>query len=338
MYSTCIFCTRPLGGNSVIETLPVGRRIAFDPAKGRLWVVCCQCERWNLSPIEERWEALEECDRFYRDTRKRVSSEHIGLARLSEGLELVRIGAPQRPEFAAWRYGDQFGRRLKRTIIRGVGVTAAVGAVGAGLTAAGLVSGFMIVQGPNLFNIVWSARSRLKPRMKLLTDVGETIKVTADQLEGVRVIPFDDERRLRVVLADRHFVGDDAQRILGATLPAINRRGGSKGTVQDAVSRIEDAGGPEAFFNEAIRTGHINRRLLMRSPEGLVARYAPQVRLALEMALHEEQERRALEGELQLLEAAWREAEEIAAISDDLLLPPRAREIADGGSGTGGTA
>ena len=39
------------------------------------------------------------------------------------------------------------------------------------------------------------------------------------------------------------------------------------------------------------------------------------------MALHEEQERRALEGELWRLEQAWREAEEIAAISDNLLLP-----------------
>ncbi len=44
-------------------------------------------------------------------------------------------------------------------------------------------------------------------------------------------------------------------------------------------------------------------------------------KLALEMALHEEQERRALEGELWLLERAWEEAEEIAAISDSLLLP-----------------
>ena len=44
-------------------------------------------------------------------------------------------------------------------------------------------------------------------------------------------------------------------------------------------------------------------------------------KLALEMALHEEQERRALEGELWLLERAWEEAEEIAAISDNLLLP-----------------
>ena len=44
-------------------------------------------------------------------------------------------------------------------------------------------------------------------------------------------------------------------------------------------------------------------------------------RLALEMAAHEESERRALEGELYLLEEAWKQAEEIAAIADDMFLP-----------------
>ena len=40
--------------------------------------------------------------------------------------------------------------------------------------------------------------------------------------------------------------------------------------------------------------------------------------VALEMALHEETERRALDGELAMLEAMWREAEQIAAIADRL--------------------
>jgi hypothetical protein len=53
--------------------------------------------------------------------------------------------------------------------------------------------------------------------------------------------------------------------------------------------------------------------------------------LALEMALHEEQERRALEGELSLLEAAWREAEEIAAIADRLAGEAPARPGLTGG-------
>ena len=54
---------------------------------------------------------------------------------------------------------------------------------------------------------------------------------------------------------------------------------------------------------------------------GYVNKMPKPTKLALEMALHEEQERRALEGELWLLERAWEEAEEIAEISDNLFLP-----------------
>src|SRR5687768_5369523 len=141
MYSTCLFCNGPLGANAVIEHFPIGLRLAFDAAKGRLWVVCRRCERWNLSPLEERWEAIEECEKLFRDTRLRMSTENIGLASLREGLELVRIGSPQRPEFAAWRYGDQFGRRRRRKIIRiGVGTTV-VGGLAAGFFTIGAATG-----------------------------------------------------------------------------------------------------------------------------------------------------------------------------------------------------
>src|SRR2546430_10397357 len=128
MYSTCLFCHSDLGTNEVIESFPVGRRLAFDAATGRRWVICRKCERWNLTPLEERWEAVEQCERLFTQTRLRVSSDNIGLSRLREGLELVRIGKPLRPEMAAWRYGDQFGRRRRKYII----ATGAIGAVAAG--------------------------------------------------------------------------------------------------------------------------------------------------------------------------------------------------------------
>src|SRR4051812_6861689 len=114
MYATCLFCNNALGSNEAIEHFPVGRRIAYDEAKGRLWVVCRGCERWNLSPLETRFEAIEEAEKAFRATRMKVVSDHIGMAQLSDGLELVRIGAPERQEFAAWRYGDQFGRRRRK--------------------------------------------------------------------------------------------------------------------------------------------------------------------------------------------------------------------------------
>ena len=75
MYATCLFCASRLGTNEIIEAFPIGRRLAFDAAKGRLWVVCRRCERWNLTPLEERWEAVEDCERQFRDARKRVTSE-----------------------------------------------------------------------------------------------------------------------------------------------------------------------------------------------------------------------------------------------------------------------
>jgi hypothetical protein len=48
--------------------------------------------------------------------------------------------------------------------------------------------------------------------------------------------------------------------------------------------------------------------------------------LAVEMAVNEEHERRALTEELGLLEQAWRDAEEIAAIADRLALPQSIEE------------
>ncbi len=43
-------------------------------------------------------------------------------------------------------------------------------------------------------------------------------------------------------------------------------------------------------------------------------------RLALEMAANEDAERRALEGELDELREQWKEAEEIAAIADEMFV------------------
>jgi len=84
MYSTCLHCHKFLGRNDAVEHFPVGRRLAFDSAKGRLWVVCQHCARWNLTPIEERWEAVEESERAFRAQRLRAQTDNIGLVRLPD--------------------------------------------------------------------------------------------------------------------------------------------------------------------------------------------------------------------------------------------------------------
>jgi hypothetical protein len=315
MYTTCIFCHRPLGSNEQVEHFPVGRRLAFDAARGRLWVVCRSCERWNLSPIETRWEAIEECERLFGVTRLRVSTDNIGLARLGDGLELVRIGEPQRPEFAAWRYGDQFGRRRRRAFLIGGGIAVAVGAVVVGASAAGIgLGGFGGLWGniPNLINAMRKVRLR--------TEDGRLLKVRGTEFNRARLRGEGGAPVLSIKIRRRieQFRDAEALRHAGRLLPAINVSGGSKRTVQEAVQTLEERRGSEAylerFFAEAPAS---NRR---GKAKAIVALPAP-TRLALEMALHEEAERRAIQGELALLEEAWQEAEEIAAISDNLFLP-----------------
>ncbi len=332
-----MFCTRPLKANEVVEAFPIGRRLAFDAAKGRLWVVCRSCERWNLTPIEERWEAVETCERLFRETRLRTSSENIGLARHPEGLELVRIGKPLRPEFAAWRYGDQFGRRRRRMIMYGsVAGVATTGGIVAGGMLIGLAGGSFVF---NLAHVLYNLYVARATRMKIRGSDGRVRSMGYnDVFSATRIQAADDETGFRVQTATGIWVGghrewlegEDAHRALATVLPAFNFMGGKLRTVREAVSEIESHGDPRRFLrNIAGQQVSYDRNGL----GGYVNKMPSPTKLALEMAVHEEQERRALEGELWRLEQAWREAEEIAAISDNLLLPKGAAEFVDHHSG-----
>lgn len=322
MYSTCIFCNRALGANTLIEAFPVGRRLAFDGAHGRLWVICRSCERWNLSPLEERWEAIEECERLFRATRTRASSENIGLARHAEGLELVRIGNPLRPEFAAWRYGDQFGRRKRRarlhiagTGLLGAGTIASV-ATGAatGLIAPGLG---LIALGTSLntIGVLGVAWQHGRTRLRLRIDDDFCVPLRISELWATRFVNGGEIADWIVSVKARVFTydfrGGDAARVVSQIMPGLNRAGARASVVQRTVREMDHAGGPQPFL----------RNTTLPAPLGTLGRMPVVHRLGIEMALHEEQERRALEGELASLELAWRQAEEVAAIADELLVP-----------------
>jgi hypothetical protein len=316
MYSTCIFCHAALEANDTIEHFPVGRRLAFDAERGRLWVICRRCRQWNLTPTEERWEAIEECERFYRDTRVRVSTDQIGLARLPSGVELVRIGRPQRPEFAAWRYGDQLGRRRRAALVKvGIGL-GALGAVVVGGVAAGVgIGSFGWLIGQMGERIVKGSPERVVARLPS-PDAGE-ITVRGKHLSHLQLVRSRDARwelgvphRKRIVTLQ----GEGAVQALGKLLPQLNRFGGSRERVSEAVSLIERAADPLHFFDVAARQA-------MNHDKPKISALPEATRLALEMAAHEDSERRALEGELALLEQAWKEAEEVAAIADNMFLP-----------------
>ena len=337
MYSTCIFCQQALGRNEAIEHFPVGRRLAFDEAKGRLWVVCRKCERWNLTPLEERWEAIEECERAFAGTRMRVSTDHIGLARLKEGLELVRIGEPKRPEMAAWRYGDQFGRRRRKRFAMVGGAAVIVGGVILAGPVFGLIGGSAFNPVFNLFN-AGRGIYRTRTRLPIALDDGTLVHVPLANLTKVTMTATGNDVVLGFTAArsaavpwwhydrekwEHELRGDAAIRAAGVLLPQMNLAGGSKSDVSRAVDLLERVeGDPARVFSHAANTGarEFERRLSHGKTHHL-GKLPTSIRLALEMAAHEDAEHRALEGELHELETAWKDAEEIAGIADDMFLP-----------------
>jgi len=341
MYTTCLFCHSDLGANEVIESFPVGRRLAFDAANGRLWVICRQCERWNLTPLEERWEAIEQCERMFSSTRLKVSTDNIGLSRLREGLELVRIGRPQRPELAAWRYGDQFGRRRVRYMAYTVGGAAIVAGIiiGGPLLGFGSVAGggWGLWQGTNA--LIRAARDRVVRTRVAVPGYDKPTVIRGKDVKRIVIGAGEDGISLRLPYhlsggqrTEAIVHGEQAMRVAGSILPAVNVKGGSKDDVKLAVVYLESTPDPVELFKQGTGFGRVagvagsarrrrSRRPQIDTSEAFIDRIPAPMLLAMEMAAHEDVERRAMEGELAILEAAWRQADEIASISDNLLTP-----------------
>ena len=364
MYSTCLFCNGPLGTNDRITAFPVGHRLAFDPPRGRLWVVCTRCTRWNLSPLEERWEAIDDCERLFRGTRLRYSTDNIGLARVSEHLELVRIGPALLPEIASWRYGTRIeqhaaatnGQRQARALVRrGTALPRWIAR-----RAAAALAGYATTVG-------LSDEAMLKLRTfrrgdavlaRTVDEAGLPIVIRYAHLGAAELIRPDRNEPWRLVVRHDGGIAKLAEgaglRTAGKMLASLNFGVASSAEIQHAIAKLDEAGDREGYFTRvaslAMRThwGRVpdapDEGLIEPAGSSFAERIALQLanrsfwgrggtgseettplfrlpsvdRLALEMASNEDIERRALEGELAALAAAWKEAEEIARISDEL--------------------
>ena len=138
-------------------------------------------------------------------------------------------------------------------------------------------------------------------------------------------------------LGVKHLTGARARYAVGVILARVNRLGFGRADVDVATRLLTARADPEAFIQSTLRGKNMDldlalvRQQLNSGRRGASAGVAlaslPVLRrLALEMAVNEGSERRALEGELAQLEEAWREAEEVAAIADSLFVP---RQVAE---------
>jgi hypothetical protein len=206
----------------------------------------------------------------------------------------------------------------------------------------------MVVAGPVLglvgggaFNVVYNVFNagrgiyRAKKLIHVPSPDTTELRTRLTDLRNVSLFAQDAEVALRFPVVvpgmlafttsseNVELTGDDAIRAAGALLPYLNRGGGSAREVTSAVDYLEQSSDPKVLFRNAARLLQLrNQGPLRWGDNQSPLRALPTAsRLALEMVAHEDTERRALEGELHVLEEAWKDAEEIAAIADDLLLP-----------------
>lgn len=327
MYTRCLVCATPFEPNEQLEYLPLGKRLAFDPGRGRLWAICRSCRRWSLTPIEERWEALEELDKLATD-KARLLSQTDNIALLRSGpLEIVKVGRAQLTEEAWWRYGRELTARKRSWDKLGFAGTVAAGAVVAGGWATGGMTllGVWLIMGHGSETIrdgarwlrfgsdAWRGKAHCSKCGHLMRAVsyGERGSLgifpggSPGQIELVARCPRCGQYRE----GGLHLEGHEAERTLKRVLAYHHFAGASERRVVNATRLIQAAGSPQALARIVVKDG---KRLGDLQRTGAIA---------LEIAANESSEQALLELELAELEAHWRREEELASIVDGELTP-----------------
>jgi len=310
MFRSCAFCNAAFDGDGGPSGLGIGRRIAFDEWKGRLWVVCPRCSRWNLTPFDDRLERIEAVARAASQGRIAASTEQVALIRW-ERYDFVRVGKPPRVELATWRYGERLRNRQRERMKVVVPLT--VAAIGLGIAANVAAGGGFGVIVWNVHRLVDGIYNGMVGRRRVaLTEApicascGSVMDLRAKHVQHARVVP-DRHAEMAVVLSCprcRHeaaqLTGTDAVQALRQGLTFLNLKRGGRRRAEDAAREVDRVGGPDRLVRDIAQ-----RELTLGS-------LRPERGLALEMAVDER-------AEVEELERQWKDAEEIADIADGTL-------------------
>ncbi len=306
----CVYCETALSQAPPHEP-GSGRRLAYDPHKGRLWEVCPGCERWNPVPLPLRWEALEACERAVHDHgRVLLSTDNLSLVRVGAG-ELIRIGEPPRLEFAGWRYGEAAGESPTRPSFWQRVLGALPPAPLGGYDPYGLQGMGGIGEQSNPRE--WTASPFLE-RASALTlafgnvplaprcpSCGSPLALAPWEFQSVRFHQGAGATQVLTRCAlcreEVELHPSEVRAGLRMGLAIVNAGKESRKLATPAARTLDEVGGAAGFVRA------------LAKQEVSVGELGGRDRLALGIALDEEAEAEALERE-------WRDAEEIAAIMD----------------------
>ena len=293
MYRTCAFCNATLSGDGGPSGLGVGRRLAFDEWRGRLWVICAACARWNLTPLDDRLERIAAVARAARQGQLLAASAQVAVIRWQH-YELVRVGRPPRVELASWRYGERLkGRERERAKVV-VPLTVAVVGLGIAVNvAAGGSLGILVWNFGRLADGVYVAvlgnrRVRLA-EPPICAACGSVMQLRARHVQHGRLTK-ESETDLALLVRcpscgaeGALLTGGDAAQALRRGLTYLNATRGARRRAEIAAREVDAAGGPDQLIRD------ISRR------EATLKSLRPERRLALEIAVDEQAEVRELE-------------------------------------------
>lgn len=93
---TCVACNREFQPNHQLVNLPQGRRVAVEPARGRVWRICSRCREWNLVGPEDSARMIPELlarlgnhDQESAGFTSRVISPQLTVIRVGSQAELA---------------------------------------------------------------------------------------------------------------------------------------------------------------------------------------------------------------------------------------------------------
>jgi hypothetical protein len=326
----CVFCNCRIKRNDVLRLTPHGRTIAFDARRGRLWIVCDNCGRWNLTPLDTRADAIEECAHIFDNIPERDTTGGI-LRAAVPGLRMICVREPAVYELDLWRHCARIDRRTQRHHALGLVIMGAMFVVPAALV-------FVRGVSPVLFWVPAAAIFLIRPVqgwrgiLRCVDDEGHAHSLRKRDLATSTLALDSDHSGWSLLLRTREgparLRGDDALRALRVTIPG-SVYGVTPAVLKEALHFLhdprltqisdvfaavatEDAAMPQSSgWMNVVRPGTVHSLPLHQ-------------RVALEIATTELLERPAALDEARQIAAEWATAEEVADISDNLFLSDEA--------------
>lgn len=307
----CAFCDGRIEPGDAVADVSLGRTVAFDAARRRVWNVCARCGQWNLVALDlaELDAVIAELELRYFATSKRSERDGVGVGEERDGVSLVRLADATWKQSAAWRFGRRLRarRRWWLAYVAGLAVFAFYqpgwlrAFVSQGWATPAILAFLLLSVWWTNRGVVGSARAG-----------DRRIEVPRGRLRDARLNATGDGWSLTVQHASgtSTLTGEPALQLLRQLLFRINFPGAGQRELERALAMVELGGGAAALIGNWIRANP--------DADWRLGRLPMEVALAFEIAAHEETERRAMEAALLPLARAAAEAESRALIVEAL--------------------